>query len=448
MIEDSNRGCQLDKNGSFDFTAPSTDSDNSSLSSLRRRSLVAIESTTSCEESELERSKSFCFNSSQKLSKAAVSIPPINYVSYVHGGYAAVAPLFVDDAYWMNVLQFLMPEAHSQLMKLIKVKSPFGGVRGMSTTATGLAHLMNWAQSNPVVAAYGVLQGYPYRPTPKGTTSTTSRIRTKVPNITPIEWDVFLDPLVVQDVDKALQTQSEVETQLTTLMSRMLLSHGSVSQLMVEALGVAPKFNFSKLAAQASTATSAIFLTTWLQLFLSALQHGRQRHAQNNIILTTNDAANFQLQPDQIDCEEQQPYFNNNFCGLLLCTKNEDLVPRISHEDNFTNTLKQVLSEIKEILGGTPLQVVLDLKSRNVPPRVWAGLIDTLLYHGLGVHGVGTFNIDEARAIVQECTASSSIIPIIFFHSAGDLQRACHANKVRSILKLNVFSFKMKCISS
>jgi len=43
---------------------------------------------------------------------------------------------------------------------------------------------------------------------------------------------------------------------------------------MAKALGVAPKFNSSKLAAQVRTTTSAFFLTTWLHLFLSDFDMG------------------------------------------------------------------------------------------------------------------------------------------------------------------------------
>lgn len=438
MIDGYDKKNQLKRNESFDFTSPSssTDSDDDSPRSLlRRKSLLAIESKSSQEESELPKSKGFCSSSSQKVSNAAVSIPPIDHVSYVHGAYAAVAPLFVEDPFWMEVLQLLMPEAHSQVMKLLKVKYSFGDSSYTLRTASSLASLMKWAQHNPVVAAYGVLQGYPYRPSPQATAVTNSRARSKVPNTTPIEWDVFLDPYLVLEIEKAMQAQKQpqLDKLLTSLISRMLLSHGSVSQLMAEALGVAPKFNFSKLEAQARTATSAFFLTTWLNLFLSALQHGKTRHGWSNGSETINDARGYdsQLSSDLIvEYDEHYLIFNNSCCGLLLCTDNADFAPQRVQDNKVTDALKRILNEIKEVLG-KPLQVVLDLKSRHVPPRVWAKLIDKLFYCGLSIHGVGSFDVEEVRAIVRECTASSSIVPMIFFHSAGDLQRACHANKVR-----------------
>jgi hypothetical protein len=68
--------------------------------SHHRLPVLAIESKSSHEDSQLPKSKSFCCSSSQKVSNAAVSIPPIDHVSYVHGAYAAVAPLFVKDSFW------------------------------------------------------------------------------------------------------------------------------------------------------------------------------------------------------------------------------------------------------------------------------------------------------------------------------------------------------------
>jgi hypothetical protein len=71
---------------------------------------------------------------------------------------------------------------------------------------------------------------------------------------------------------------------------------------------------------------------------------------------------------------------------------------------------------------------VLDLKSRRVPPKVWSRLIDSMRSRGLVVEGIGSFDMDELRVIAKSC--SCPLTPILFFHSVGDLQRACHANEV------------------
>ena len=91
---------------------------------------------------------------------------------------------------------------------------------------------------------------------------------------------------------------------------------------------------------------------------------------------------------------------------------------------------------IKKLLG-EPLRLVLDLKSRRVPAKVWARLIDNLRARGLCVEGIGSFDIDELRVIGS--AASTPVRKILFFHSAGDLQRACHANEVGFDCKMFVF---------
>ena len=89
--------------------------------------------------------------------------------------------------------------------------------------------------------------------------------------------------------------------------------------------------------------------------------------------------------------------------------------------------MAQDIERISSVLG-EPLRLVLDLKSRRVPPRVWSRLIDSLRTRGLVIEGIGSFDMDELRVIGKGC--SYPLTPLLFFHSVGDLQRACHANEV------------------
>lgn len=71
-----------------------------------------------------------------------------------------------------------------------------------------------------------------------------------------------------------------------------------------------------------------------------------------------------------------------------------------------------------------PLRLLLDLKSRHIPKRVLALVVDTLEETGIQVDGIASFIIDEIRDISQYCT--SPVNEIYFFHSAGEIQAACH----------------------
>ena len=95
--------------------------------------------------------------------------------------------------------------------------------------------------------------------------------------------------------------------------------------------------------------------------------------------------------------------------------------------DHGNTSMAESAKLIRNLLGGK-LRLVLDLKSRRVPPRVWSRLIDNLRARGLGIDGIGSFDVDELNSIgALTCTP---VTRCLFFHSAGDLQRACHANEV------------------
>ena len=76
-----------------------------------------------------------------------------------------------------------------------------------------------------------------------------------------------------------------------------------------------------------------------------------------------------------------------------------------------------------------PVGLVLDIKSRYISKRVWACAVDTLRASGVRVVGVASFTVDEIRDISKFC--SDPLMEVIFFHSAGDLQRACHDGRIR-----------------
>ena len=113
-------------------------------------------------------------------------------------------------------------------------------------------------------------------------------------------------------------------------------------------------------------------------------------------------------------------------CGISLCL-GLGSTPSFPRDLHASHKMARDIKRISNILG-EPLRLVLDLKSRRVPARVWSRLIDNMRSRGLIVEGIGSFDMDELRVIGKEC--SCPVTPILFFHSVGDLQRACHANEV------------------
>jgi hypothetical protein len=119
-------------------------------------------------------------------------------------------------------------------------------------------------------------------------------------------------------------------------------------------------------------------------------------------------------------------------CGMSLCLTGDDSPPSATHDLHYaSHNMSRDIQRISDALG-EPLRLVLDLKSRRVPPKVWSRLIDSMRSRGLVVEGIGSFDMDELRVIAKSC--SCPLTPILFFHSVGDLQRACHANEVCSDL--------------
>ena len=120
-------------------------------------------------------------------------------------------------------------------------------------------------------------------------------------------------------------------------------------------------------------------------------------------------------------------------CGMTLCLTGDDSMVSSTKNDMHyaSHNMSRDIQRISEVLG-EPLRLVLDLKSRRVPPKVWSRLIDTMRSRGLVVDGIGSFDMDELRIIAKSC--SCPLTPILFFHSVGDLQRACHANEVSCFL--------------
>ncbi len=475
-------------------------------------------------------------------------ITPFETIQYAHGGYAAAAPFFSADPKWMLILRHLMPEAHANLVSLLKDKNSFSQstnsqigrqisstnsiysesastAMGSAATATAASPnpllIIKWAENNPVVTAYGVIQAMktnrnvnvnPQINKPSMPISKMYRVDQRelhqvilnrrkpqrhLENVyqPAIEWDVFLDPTLVKHVDGAMQylenltktnmwsgglvdedviaaANVEVDRQVSRLISRMILAHGSTAQLAMEATGVARSYNFSrvvrggkvlgkkiakkqKLFCASPTSgndpydviesdkfmdssksryvrSEGIFVDEWLKLFAKGLEMGMESERSLHSKIGLRSGLFMKKQSNKREDESKEENYNNStkildpiFCGLLLCLGlSEPLGSKGDHDDYV---MAESARKVSSLIGEN-LRIVLDLKSRHVPERVWARLIDNLNSRGFFVDGIGSFNSDEVRNICN--LVSSPINAIIFFHSAGDLQRACHDNKV------------------
>jgi len=277
----------------------------------------------------------------------------------------------------------------------------------------------------------------------------------------------------------------EVDRLVSCLVNRMFLAHGSTSQLVSEAFGLNRKYNFASVVEQGESQrlhrrrrpselpdrvdsnefdtkkyleryerrmssrmsflaeaeaesdrvvapfvpgkgqakAGGIFVERWLTCFVKALQMAIEpsNHESDPWRLLDEIEQENDLGDDD-DYRQVKP----SMCGVFLCLGYDD--PNSAKAHHTKTCMAQNTAEIARLLG-SPLRVVLDMKSRRVPARVWGRLVTTLHSRGLHVEGLGSFDVDELRDIGN--FISPLVSQIIFFHSVGDLQRAIHANEVK-----------------
>lgn len=102
----------------------------------------------------------------------------------------------------------------------------------------------------------------------------------------------------------------------------------------------------------------------------------------------------------------------------------------VSSSKCLSTSIAESISIIKFITGcEEPLGLVFDIKSRCTPKRVWGLIIDFLRDAGARVEGVASFAVDDIRDISNH--ASKPVKELFFFHSAGDMQLACHDGRLK-----------------
>jgi len=204
----------------------------------------------------------------------------IQNMLYAHGGFFGTAPFMLANPYWIDILRHLMPDVYVAISPRVHRPAP---------------ELIHWAENNPIVAAYGSAHELEYNG--------------KLANL---EWDVFLDPHLVQRIEIVLDERekfiklfcntmdekkgaqsaeaiavakmteserailgyydAEIKRRTQLLCDRMLIAHGNVTQLLLEQAGIAKKYNFSRVKRTCRTLGGGITARQWLALYAEALR--------------------------------------------------------------------------------------------------------------------------------------------------------------------------------
>ncbi|CAB9517561.1 expressed unknown protein [Seminavis robusta] len=404
---------------------------------------------------------------------------PIRHMPYSHGGFFGAAPFMLANPHWISILRHLLPDVYVEISRRVAYAPA--------------SKLIHWAENNPVVAAYGVAHSLEFgiNDAPGGTdaatadntctnadnTSTNEQRVFTTPNL---EWDVFLDPYKVAEVEAVLHerdkflssilpmehysfyethkplglsledwlesineaamnsehigariefTESQrqilkyyadqLEGRAQTMVDKMLIAHGKLTHLIYEQFGLAKRYTFSRVKRTRRTLGGGMYLRHWMAVYAEALKLGL---CDDNEIIASFSAGEADV---MASIKNVDSYMSTSLNALT-----EAKFPDSSIAESVA-TIQSILRRRgdERIDAECPVGIVLDIKSRYISKRVWACAVDTLRAAGVRVVGLASFAVDEIRGISKFC--SEPLMEVVFCHSAGDLQRACHNGKIR-----------------
>lgn len=356
---------------------------------------------------------------SVQLDQIVFSHGPITRMLYTHGGFFGAAPFLLANPHWISTLRHLMPDVYVEISRRVLGLPP--------------PELIRWAENNPVIAsfasAYQLEQGQD-----TGFGPSTDR---KVPAI---EWDVWVDPAIVHSVNVILRERDKflksncpelldcdafakpfaidkasleelspanrgilryynamLKTRVRLLVDEMLIAHGNLTQLALEQTGIAKQYIYSRVSRTRRTLGGGIYARQWMAVYAEALRLGVETPSTSPV------------------SEETE--------------RRRSTLDPMASETCPDMSISEAVSVVKSITKTKdPIGLVLDLKSRHVPKHVWACVVDTLREDGIRLEGVGAFVTDEIRGLSMY--TAEPVREILFFHSAGDLQRACHDGRI------------------
>ncbi len=275
---------------------------------------------------------------------------------------------------------------------------------------------------------------------------------------------------------------TEIDKRVMLLVEHMLIAHGNLSQLALEQTGYLKHFNFSRVKHTRRTLGGGIYAKHWIMTYTEALKMSTEldedlvpnddcsmpnvgavstssntHHSSN--MTPTNDARDdtfefkseeepfstlkLRRKPRNNDSPPPEQSGSSSCISSSLSTssrqfpkgESSSLRTSTSFQDlamaAVTNSsIEDSMKSLKKLMNcEAPLGLILDIKSRHVPKRVWALVLDCLRDMGARVEGIATFFPEDIRDITKYCAAPTK--EIMFFHSAGDLQKACHDGLIR-----------------
>ncbi|KAI2512142.1 hypothetical protein MHU86_2229 [Fragilaria crotonensis] len=419
---------------------------------------------------------------------------PIKNMPYSHGCFFGAAPFLLANPDWISILRHLMPDVYIELSRRVHHNAPApklihwaenNPVVAAFGTANELANRgkvvnLEWdvfLEPRLVRRVELVLnQRNEFLATVRATCKNSCNSGSDDDGED--DDDVTRPLLWTAEQRNILEyLDQELERRSSQLVERMLIAHGKLTQLLMEQTGRAKDYNYSRVARTRRTLGGGMYARQWMAVYAEALRLGMQMAENFLLEETTTTSATTATTTTTMREEEEEEEVASSDDGLEKIDGDwnprmvrTESCPLLFHEDaagvgkkaNRTSLPKLLPHSGSSIEGGRgasclsslassncpnssiaesvallrlvtkkvhPIGLVLDMKSRHVPKRVWAIVVDYLNAAGARVEAIASFTIDEIRDVSHLCR--SPMVEIIFCHSAGEMQRACHEGILR-----------------
>lgn len=462
---------------------------NSPIGNSKLQEQLALNPATSTELRSRKRQRRRTFHTKpttkmESIMHDQVLINPILNMPYAHGGFFGSAPFMLANPHWISILRHLMPDVYVEISRRVAYAPASRLIHWAENNpvvaAYGVSHELEFGNvssndniNNSINTSINTTSS------PINNNINAGQGMRSTPNL---EWDVFLNPDLVAQVEAVLAerdkflssilpmehysfyethkplglsvedwldaineaaldssekdnagakiefTESQrqilkyyadqLEERAQEMVDKMLIAHGKLTHLIYEILGVAKRYNYSRVKRTRRTLGGGIYARQWMAVFAEALKLGLYDDNESISAMTSDNGKDESIR--NVD----------SFMSTSLDVLAGAMCPNSTIAESVA-TIQSILQRRGDDTIDTeyPVGLVLDIKSRYISKRVWACAVDTLRAAGVRVVGLASFTVDEIRGISQFC--SEPLMEVIFFHSAGDLQRACHEGKIR-----------------
>jgi hypothetical protein len=316
----------------------------------------------------------------------AFRIPRTKRQLYAHGAFMGAAPSLLADQRWRRILAFLMPDVYADVTQAL-------------ADDRDTAALIPKFENNPVMAAFGVWR-HASALSEAEAGSVEARQEAWALEHVGIEWDLFIDG----DLAEAhAEAPPEARARLVaSILDTAVIAHAGAIDTLQENLGCC---QHADVRDTPKADLGGVEVRAWLDLFARSLRLARAE----------------ELAPVLVAMAREPRITEGEACLL--------------HTFAAPLSTREAVAEFRALTGRADFSVVLDMKSLRSTPALFADLIRALNAEGVHVTAACSFKLEEIEGLGQMQQLIDGVThpgprEVLFFHFAGDLQRACDAGEI------------------